>query len=239
MCNLIEKNNQLIKTERYIIYLDEIEKIRIKIKNQQDNQLVKIVSELVELVNKINNLPLDEGERNEYKRDIANIYQIGINDNVVVAKKYGEELKKEIEKNLMIRKKQELFMPVAIGLVTLILAFAVFVDLDVMNNISYSVIYGSLGGLLSVIIKNNSINIDYNVKKELLKFESFKLIILPSIMAIIGGIAIKSRFIFGDLYLKDELIYLIYVICGYSQTFIPNILKNFESNINNNGKVND
>ena len=105
--------------------------------------------------------------------------------------------------------------------------------------ISHVIIYGSVGGLLAIIFQNNKFEIDYYVADKLLYFESFKLILLSNIMSIIGYIVIKSGVVLGSIsnsqggeYLK----FLVYVLCGYSQTFISNILKNFELQNANKGE---
>lgn len=183
---------------------------------------------MLEIVNEIDNLPLNETERNAYKNNIANVYQIALLENVELAKEYGTSLKNKIEKNLVIRKKQELYLPTIVALIIIVILVYILYRNNLIGDIVYPLIYGSIGGLLSMIIQNR--DIDYKVEDKFLYFEGFKLILLCNIMAIVGYIAIESKIILGNIDLNSSkyLYYLIYIICGYSQTFIPNMLKNFE-----------
>ncbi len=173
-------------------------------------------------------MPLNDDERNTYSKNIANIYQIAMIENIEMAKAYGENLKSEIEKNLIIRKKKELYLPSIIILIIIVILIYILNRNNLIGEIGHPLIYGSIGGILSMIIQNR--DIDYKVDKELLYFEGFKLILLCNIMAIVGYISIKSKVILGNIDLGNNqyLQYIVYFICGYSQTFIPNVLKNFE-----------
>lgn len=132
----------------------------------------------------------------------------------------------------MIRKKQVLFLPVIVGYILIATVMCIMLlKWNIIFPISYPIICGSIGGALSIIFQNNKLEIDYCVADNLLYFESFKLIMLPNLMSVIGYMAIESEFIMGNIVNVQKGEYLrllIYVICGYSQTFIPNILKNFE-----------
>lgn len=187
--------------------------------------------ELTDEVNRINSLPLSDKERKKYQKDIANIYQIGLMSDINQSIKYANELKSEIERNLLIRKKQVLFLPVIIGYLIIIGAMIILNECNIIFAYNMPIIYGSLGGILSVIYQNNKFKIDYYVSDKLLYFESFKLILLSNVMSIIGYIAINSKILMGNILQGNDaqyLTFLIYILCGYSQTFIPNILNSFE-----------
>ena len=220
----------LIDNEIYTISVDELQKIRIAINKSEGISDKLVLGNLVKLVMDINSLPMDSEDRDKYKRDIANIYQIGLNDGEKLAKDYAHNLKEIVEKNLLIKRKRDLFQPVIIGFICIIMASICFVK-TWLGEFYHPIIFGSIGGIVSVIIQNNKLNIDYQVDKKLLKFEAFKLVLLSITMAIIGSIAIRSKFILGNIQGKDGeyFMFLIYVLCGYSQTFIPNILKNLEA----------
>lgn len=176
---------------------------------------------------------MEEETRDNYKRDIANIYQVGICEGINNAEKYASNLKNIIENNLIIQRKYDLFFPTILGFIIIIttaVLLTVLVRIDMVRQILSPIIYGSIGGILSVIIQNNKFNIEYKVSKKILKFEAFKLILLSNIMALIGQVVLNSDLIFSNLGQKENFQLLIYILCGYSQTFIPNILKNFEKN---------
>ncbi|HAT4221604.1 hypothetical protein WHY31_12585 [Clostridium perfringens] len=182
----------------------------------------------------INSLPMNDDERNKYKRDIANIYQIAFEDGEKLAIEYAEGLKNLIEQNLIIQRKEDLFKPSIFGFLFILAITSIPFSKNYIGDFYHPIFYGSIGGLLSIIIQNNKFDIDYKVDKKLLKFESLKLILVSNIMAIVGFIAINSGIILSNLNTSNSqyFLYLIYILCGYSQTFIPSLLKNFE--INNN-----
>lgn len=212
----------------YKIGLDEFQRIRISIDGNADEEVKSILSKLVKNVMEIDNLLIETEDRIKYKRDIANIYQIGITEGEEAAVKYAENLKDIIENNLIINRKFDLFAPTILGFIIVIILFCIAGDMSLAYKIKDPVIYGSIGGILSVIIQNNKFDIDYKVDKKLLRFEAVKLVLISNIMALIGDLAIDSQLIFSDMVKDGSLKLLIYVLCGYSQTFIPNILKNFE-----------
>lgn len=222
----------MIDNSIFTIGIDEFFKIRIAINDEDSIRKDVKIANLIKLVMDIDSLPMDEYEREKYKRDIANIYQIGLNDGQELAEEYAESLKSIIEKNLIIQRKKDLFQPSIVIFICIILIASISQVKNVLSSIYNPIIFGSIGGILSIIVENNKLNIDYKVDKKLLKFESFKLVLIPIVMSIIGYIAIKSKFILGNIeqYDSDYFSFLIYIICGYSQTFIPNILKNLEFN---------
>lgn len=211
----------LIEEENYTIGIDEFKWVRISVEQEIENK----ISSLIKIVMDINNLPMEDKDRDRYKRDIANIYQIGFSTERSEAIEYANNLKEIIETNLLMNKRKDLFKPTIVSFLIVVIICIVFIK----NTIGDILIYGSIGGILSIIIQNNKFNIDFKVDKKLLKFEAFKLVLLSNIMSLIGGLAIESQFIFSNFSQNQSFKYLVYILCGYSQTFIPNILKNFES----------
>lgn len=225
------ENREIIHHERFNIYVDELERVRIDILEPKEPDLLKRTIELSNTVNKIDTLPLSKEERKKYQRDIANIYQIGLlSSDPTKAFQYAENLRRNIERNLIIRKKKILYKPVLIAhLIKSIILYLLYKYCG--SEIILAIAFGGIGGILSTIYQNNKYNIDYKVDDKLLNFESFKLVILSDVMAIVGYVIIKSGILLNTVvngeqggYIKE----LIYILCGYSQTFIPNILKNFE-----------
>lgn len=185
-------------------------------------------------------LPLTIYEREKYQNDIANIYQLGILSDERLALEYSEDLRKDIERNLIIRKKQVLFIPVMTAQFISLIILLVLIHYNFYKEVSCIMLFGNIGGALSTIFYNNKLEIDYYVEDKLLYFEAFKLIILPNILALIGFLAIKSGFILGEKFNNPNNQYfsfLVYIVCGYSQTFIPNMLNNFK--VNNKISINE
>lgn len=225
-------NKDIIKNEQYRIYANDMNRIRIEIYQAENQQeILEKVTKIITIIDKIDTLPLNDKERTLYQQDIANIYQIAILDEITIATQYANNLKQEIERNLIVRKKRTLLLPIIVGFIICIVLGYILKEQAIMTG--YPIIYGSMGGLLSSIFQNNKLNIDYYVKNDLLYFEAAKIVLLSNVMAVIGSLAVKSGIILGIIDNIKNGFYitlLVYVICGYSQTFIPNILKNFESN---------
>ncbi|WP_195925450.1 hypothetical protein [Sarcina ventriculi] len=207
---------KLIINENYTIGVDKLNRVRISINDNENNEIELIISQLAKFVLEINNLPMEEETRDNYKRDIANIYQVGICEGIDNAEKYASNLKNIIENNLIIQRKYDLFFPTILGFIIIIttaVLLTVLVRIDMVRQILSPIIYGSIGGILSVIIQNNKFNIEYKVSKKILKFEAFKLILLSNIMALIGQVVLNSDLIFSNLGQKENFQLLIYIYC--------------------------
>lgn len=94
--------------------------------------------------------------------------------------------------------------------------------------------FGSLGGLISILIKNVKLNLDIQGNKTIQIIDSCSRIFLSMISSIIIYVFIKSNIILG---IVNDLnnIYVIYsfaIIAGFSETFIPELInKTEESNL--------
>lgn len=216
--------------------MDNLNNFRIEFTlNEEDDEkgnLIKKLADLSAIVNEINNLPLNKNEIDKYKISIANIYQLGILYDLENAKNYAIKLKKEIERNLIIRKKNMVFIPVILGY----LFIGIICGLSIRFNINIpgekAMLYGSLGGIVAAIFQNNKLIIDYYVKNEFLYLEAFKIILLSNVLALIGQVFINSGILLENILTNKNNIninYLILILCGYSQTFIPNMLKTLEN----------
>lgn len=90
-------------------------------------------------------------------------------------------------------------------------------------------LYGSLGGIISVTISIKKLNLDFDFYNwSQLIYGAFR-IILAIISAIIAYVLIKSDLIFSKL--DSTNIYLYYVLAvmaGFSETWIPNTLKKLQ-----------
>lgn len=221
-----DKCKQLVEFQDISIFQDETKRVRINLSTKDYSK----ISQVHKIVLDINNMPMDNKDRDYYAMDIANIYQIAYTEEASEAEEYATNLKGIIEKNLIIRRKIQFVCPCIIGFGLIIISIMILIGSGYNMYVLKPMLYGSLGGIVAVIININQFNIDYSVKTEYVAFEAFKLIILSNIMAIIGRIAIDSKFILStlDIGSNEYMMFLIYIICGFSQTFVPSILKNFE-----------
>lgn len=221
------------KDKKYTITLDENMKVRISFEQNDYPKISKVHSIVLE----INNLPIDDEDRRIYSKDIANIYKIAYQETEDIAIQYAHKLKEIIEKNLLICRKVQFMAPALLGfgivvLITYLISF--HYELYIVEPI----IYGSLGGGIAVIINNKKFDVDYNVQSKYIYFEVIKLIVLSNTMAIVGKIAINAGVILSNIGLEENeyLLYLVFVLCGFSQTFVPSILNQFESDSTHSDK---
>ncbi|MDB8804418.1 hypothetical protein [Romboutsia sp. 1001216sp1] len=217
--------NKIVDNDICIIGTDITHKVRIRFK---ENDKIKKVSKIKRIVTDINNLPMSKSYRKKYSTEIATIYQLALNDEIEDAEILAEDLKKNIEGNIIIQRKIDFIAPAI-----LILLLVVWVSNNtkyILNSEYYPCfIYGPIGGILSLIINQNNLEINYNVNKVSIYIESIKMVISTLLMSLIGFIAIKSGLVLGniDFSTNSYVLYFIIIICGYSQTFVPNILNNF------------
>ena len=230
--NINDKNdneNIIFSKNEYRVYHDEEYKIRLL---ANEGKKFDDLMTAQGIVMEINNFPLNKKMRQKYMRDIANIYQISYSLGSEEAIKKGEKLKNIIEYNLYLYKKIEFIIPCIISSIILIIIALLF------NIWEYSdvLIYSTIGGLLSIIYNQKDIEIDYKVDSRILIIEGVKLIILSVLMGLIGYISIKSQLIFGEIDFNRNKyrMYLVLILCGYSQSFIPNFLNslNISNDIN-------
>ena len=176
----------LVKNEKYSIFQDETKRVRIDFPEADYSK----ISSIHKIVLDINNMPIDDKDREYYAMDIANIYQISYKEEEDLAKEYAINLKEIIDKNLLIKRKLEFIKPCLEGFGSIIAIIMILKSIIGCNlYIMEPMIYGSLGGILAVIINNKQFNIDYSVRTEYIKFEAIKLIILSNTMSVIGRIA--------------------------------------------------
>lgn len=210
----------IFSREDISIYYDTDYKVRVKTKSSCTQNIIKVQ----DMVAQINNLPMSKKMRQNYGREIAKIYQLAYTSNIDEAEKFYSKLLSIIENNLIIYKKIEFIIPSLILTLVCILITNKLLHLNLLYQDAF--IYGPLGGILSVIIDQNSLNIDYKVERYILWIESVKRIVISIIVSIIGIISIKSKFIFSNINFNENIYmeYLVLILCGYSQTFIPNLL---------------
>lgn len=218
----IEK--KLIENDRCIIKLDAEGKVRIENLSEDD---IKLILPINKLVMDLNNIPISYKNREKYANDIKNIYTMALCNRYDEAIEYTNKLKEIMERNLELVRAIQYTIPATI-IFLLIIAFSWW-KLRQYNMDMYIIfIFSSLGGILSLLVKQKKFNIDYKVQAEIIIIESIKRVIITIVMGTIGYIALRADIVFSDfkIYENKYVFYLIIVICGYSTTFIPNLLDN-------------
>ncbi|WP_316674814.1 hypothetical protein [uncultured Tolumonas sp.] len=134
-----------------------------------------------------------------------------------------------------------------ISLILLSISFCLYIfrlDEFVIKNqflfhIAIATAFAALGGFLSISIKMKELTIDKGLKKRVY----FAYGIERMIISLIGGlfilVLIKSNLIFGFLNAASNKLYPIMAFCllaGFSETLVPNALKNLEKTSENSNK---
>jgi E3 ubiquitin-protein ligase DOA10 len=149
----ISDNLQLFKNDRCTIRYDEEYKVRISVKSGDDAQLIVPVNELVM---DLNNMRINKKDRKKYGNDIKNIYQMALNKQEASAIEYANKLKNIMESNLLLRRKIEYTLPATISYIILIVLSYILMSY-VKKNIFIIIIFRSLGGILSLLLKQKKI----------------------------------------------------------------------------------
>lgn len=230
---MMENNGKLLEQETskltlfesvdLLVYVDNEYKVRAKAKTENKDRIMDVQS----LVMSINNLPMNLVFRKKYSFDIASIYKIACSGTVDKAKEFGENLKQNIENRIITYKKVEFIVPC---IITVILSMVIYFTINNIAKIysiyTYALLFGPMGGILSIAIKQNEIKIDYKVDKFILVIEGVRMIVISIIMSFISIVAVRSKVLLGNIDFKDNLdmLFLVAIIAGYSQHFVPNLL---------------
>ena len=225
--NLIPSKEDIFVRNDIRIYYDNEYKIRVSAKSECMDRIIKSK----DLVNKINNLPMNKRMRISFGIEIANIYQIAYNSDIESADTFGKNLLKTLEEQIVTYKKIEFIIPCTICAILSIIC-AIIIKRIIESDYINAFLYGPIGGILSIIINQSDIDINYKVENYILVIESIKKIAVSIIVSIIGVIIVKSGFVFAniDFNSNEYMMYLILIICGYSQSFIPNLLNKLTNN---------
>jgi len=173
----------------------------------------------------LNNMPITNKNRKKYGNDIKNIYQMALNKQEASAIEYAKSLKNIMEKNLLLKRKIQYTLPATVTYILLIL-ISYFLFNYLKKDVYTIILFSCIGGVLSLLLKQKDYEIDYKVDEYIIIIESLKRVLLTLIMGIIGYMAIKSKIVFADIKVFDNkyIVFLMLSVCGYSATFIPNIL---------------
>ena len=144
-----------------------------------------------------------------------------------------------------IRKNKELdlkysYLSTCILLVLLNISITVFLGFDFkvtedIKHLYFLCTFGSIGGIISISLKIDKLKYNYYSGKWLYVVNAFFRIFIAMLSAIVIYFAVKSSIVFGFLNHKetiDSSLYILAVISGFSEYFIPNTLQLIEKKLN-------
>ena len=125
-----------------------------------------------------------------------------------------------------------------------LLALWIFRDIVKINlgltafELALSACIGSLGALISVVLRLRELNVDALAGRGVHYFEGAARVIAGMAGALLIGLAIKSNLILGTINSSDKslaLLLAVSVIAGASERIVPNLIKKVEGTISGDG----
>ena len=198
------------------------------------------------LLTQINGMRKRLSNCNRYNSNVAAAYVECLSRNPENAIQILETVKQQIERDFIHEAKIG-YLKIFLGLILLNVSISLFffytknyIQYDLLREYFTVATFGSFGGFLSTMYKINRLSFENEDNKSLLFFLSISRVILSMLSSVIIYILIKSNIILGILN-KAENIYVYYifaVVAGFSETFIPDILKKIERKTNEDDNKN-
>jgi hypothetical protein len=209
---------------RYYIaddYLPEDEKIYFK----------RLVGILPELGNILSFQPEDQSSFESINRQIARALNTCFENNLEYAKKLLIDAKKRLIRLRCLQGRLNyLFSAFFTALLPFILLLLVkftnlFSGLTEIEIFAEIITFGALGGFLSVSLNVWKLEIDIDAKRNFNFAAGSSRIFIAIAAAIFAYFAIKAKLILGALEENDYGIYVALIVAGFSENFIPNIIR--------------
>lgn len=129
---------------------------------------------------------------------------------------------------------------ISLSLLFMMIAFIIYLNRDAPSIISnhfvpviiYAATFASIGGFISVSLKIKSLHTDRELNKKVYFFYGAERILLSMLAGVLVYFMVKGNIIFGFMNTNSDISFSIYVICalsGFSETLIPNTLRNLEA----------
>lgn len=161
----------------------------------------------------------------------------GCNGNQETALSVLERVKELAQKDYQHQIKiSYLFWTLLLIIINSIISLLMFYTKDILN---YGIVYnyfliatfGSFGGFLSTIYKINRLDFAEEDSKILLFFLSVSRVFLSMLSSIVIYVLIKSNILLGvfNNVENDYVFYIFSIAAGFSETFIPDILKKIQN----------
>lgn len=157
-------------------------------------------------------------------------------------KKINEDIKKDYDNTMQGRNLYQMGA-ISLSIIFIVSAFIIYLnrDTDFMTKnhfipiLIYAASFASLGGFISVSLKIKSLHTDRELLKKIYFLYGAERILFSITAGILVYFMLKGNIIFGFLNDNSDVSFSIYVICalaGFSETLIPNTLRNLETKTN-------
>ncbi|MBN1183868.1 MAG: hypothetical protein JXB49_16365 [Bacteroidales bacterium] len=175
--------------------------------------------------------------KNEHKRynyQIAHFYKDCLLGNIESANITVERIIKDVHR-FKSNVARLLFLLSCFGVVIIILILSIIQDKFIMNDYFNPylkiMLFGSMGGFISVSFSLKKLSLDTSFYNWSHSVYGISRILIASMCAIIIYVLIKSGVFLSQYNSEDNMFvyYIFAVIAGFSETFLPNILRNIEN----------
>lgn len=154
-------------------------------------------------------------------------------------KKINDDIKLDYTNTMLGRNYYQLGA-ITLSIITIILSATIYLtrttDFITHNHfipvVFYAAAFASMGGFISVSLKIKSLHTDRELNKSNYFLYGAERILFSIIAGILVYFMLKGNLIFGFLNTDSDISFSIYVICalsGFSETLIPNTLRNLET----------
>lgn len=172
-------------------------------------------------------------EHEKFQRHIALFYRESLFGNIETAIKISEKIIEEVN-SFKYNYARLYYLLSCFSTVLILFIFSLiqdnFIQSDYLFPYTKLMLYGGLGGFISVTISVKKLSLDISFYNWSHSVYGIFRIILAVICALVSYLLIKSGFIFSNLDNDNMfIIYLFAVMAGFSETLIPNVLKQIEN----------
>jgi hypothetical protein len=197
---------------------------------------IKCMSGLQPLLIQLDSILTSKRERRKFSGRKAYAYMECLSGQPEVGKQVLENLLIAIQKYRKL-KTRLIYMLSAISFVVINTILCALINTTWIDSLNKYIVllftvasFGSLGGLISVLIKIPKLELDIEGTAFLHVLDGLSRIFLSMVSSIIIFVLIKSDFVFCVINELDNknLFYAFAIISGFSETFIPGIIKSIE-----------
>ena len=187
---------------------------------------------------------IDDKDRKKYSNRIASAYKECFDGNsknaITILKSIDKiaERRKTIKNRLVYLLSASLF--VILNIVISVIMFLINTDNETYKtifNLFLIATFGSIGGIMSISLRIKTLNLEVDGKHFIHITNAIFRIFISMLSSIVIYEVIKANILLGILNQGNENhFYVFAVLSGFSETFIPNLLKSIENNVENNEK---
>lgn len=197
------------------------------------NEIMKLCSHISPRISIITEYLVNAKDKKKFVDHIGLAYTEVIEGNIETAEDICDKLINRIEsyKNNI---GKFYYLLSCLGMVVLVIIIGYFINLfKLINEVSacyFTMVYAAIGGFLSEAKDLKKIQIDSSDFGYFQFFYGISRILIAMFSGLIVYIVIKSKLIFPELEYQENnyVIYLFAVVAGFSETWIPNLLKKID-----------